>query len=185
MLLCVLCRKQQFFLPCFRITYMKSVLIIRHAKSDWDNASLTDFDRPLNKRGKRDAPEMAKRLLNRKIVIDGFISSPAVRALTTCKIFAEEFGYREKDIILRPDIYEAPASAYYDVIRDTKDNFDTIAIFGHNPGATNFVNRITNTRLDNMPTCAVFAIKSNIRYWKDFSDENNQFSFFDYPKNGN
>jgi phosphohistidine phosphatase len=163
---------------------MKSLFIIRHAKSDWEDASLRDFDRTLNKRGKRDAPEMAKRLLDKNVKIDAFISSPAVRALTTCKLFAKEFDYKEKDIILAPQLYEAPASAYYDVIHKTGDDFKSIAIFAHNPGATAFVNNLTNTRVDNMPTCSVFAVKCDIKHWKDFSDGNNEFWFFDYPENG-
>ena len=79
---------------------MKSLLIIRHAKSDWDNSSLNDFDRPLNKRGKRDAPEMAKRLLGKKISIDAFVSSPALRAFTTCKIIAQEYGIKRIRFLL-------------------------------------------------------------------------------------
>ena len=78
---------------------MKSVIIVRHAKSSWDDFSIPDFDRPLNERGKEDGPKMAKRLLNKKISIDAFISSPAKRAIKTATLFAHEFGRKKDDII--------------------------------------------------------------------------------------
>lgn len=162
---------------------MKSLIIIRHAKSDWDNASLKDFDRPLNKRGKRDAPEMAKRLLEKKVAIDAFVSSTAVRAFITCKLIAQEYGIKEKDLILKPELYEASASVFYDVIHDIENKHNCIAIVAHNPAVTYLANQLSNTRIDNMPTCGVFAVRCNIDDWKNFSDEQNEFWFFDYPKN--
>ncbi len=161
---------------------MKTVLLIRHAKSDWDSAFQTDRERKLNERGKRDAPDMAKRLLKKGVQIDRFISSTAVRAYDTCVLFAKEYDVKEKMIQQQASLYEAPAEAYELVISAADDDDDCIAIFGHNPGITYYVNTLTTTRIDNMPTCSVFAVKAHTRHWKDFADAKKEWWFFDYPK---
>ena len=161
---------------------MKQLLLIRHAKSSWDSLSQKDFDRPLNDRGHRGAPMMAKRLLDKKIDIDAFISSPAKRAFTTCKYFAETYNVKEKNIIAIPELYHAPVKNFYEVIINTDDVFNTIAIFSHNPGITEFVNELTDAAIDNMPTCGIFGVKAAISHWKDFEAAAKTFWFFDYPK---
>jgi phosphohistidine phosphatase len=161
---------------------MKQVLLIRHAKSSWDDPSLKDFDRPLNKRGNKEAPEMAKRLLDKKIKIDAFISSPAKRALATCKFFVKAYDKKEKNIIERSELYEAGVENFYNVISEVGNDFDIIAIFSHNPGITAFANDLTNVHVDDMPTCGIFAINVDIKKWKDFEEGEKQFWFFDYPK---
>lgn len=161
---------------------MKQLLVIRHAKSSWDYSVLNDFDRPLNERGHHDAMMMATRLLERKIKIDAFISSPANRAFTTATYFAEVFGEKENTIIKVPELYHAAADVFYKVISKTDNAFNTIAIFSHNPGITDFVNELTNRQLDSMPTCAVFAVKANINHWKLFASSKKEFLFFDFPK---
>jgi len=161
---------------------MKSLLIVRHAKSSWDSSSQKDFDRPLNERGHRDAPAMAKRLLNNKIAIDAFISSPAKRAFTTCKYFAETYGIKEKKIIVIPRLYEASVADFYNAVAGADDSFECIALFSHNPGVTAFANLLTATQIDNMPTCGVFAVKAETNKWKDFEASEKTFWFFDYPK---
>ncbi len=160
---------------------MKTVLLIRHAKSSWDNTVLKDFDRPLNDRGLRDAPLMAKRLLDKNINIDAFISSPALRAITTCTLFAKAYN-NEKNIITFKDLYNAPSQIFARAIKKTDDKFDTIAIFAHNPGITDFANSLTGARIDDMPTCAIFAVKTAAEHWADFENSLKQFWFFDYPK---
>jgi phosphohistidine phosphatase len=162
---------------------MKQLLIIRHAKSSWDLSTLNDFERPLNERGHKDAPAMAKRLIEKKIVIDAFVSSTANRALTTATYFAETYGKAKKDIIQVPKLYHALPETFYKVINNLSDDFTTVSLFSHNPGITNFVNELTSTQIDNMPTCGVFAIKINIDNWKDFTKGKKEFWFFDYPKN--
>lgn len=162
---------------------MKRLLIIRHAKSNWNFPSLADFDRPLNDRGKHDAPMMAERLLKESIEIDAFVSSTANRALSTATFFIEKFGRKKNHIIEIDELYHAPASLFFSVIKSLNSEFSTVAIFSHNPGITEFVNQITNVKLDNMPTCGIFAVKCNIENWKDFSTNTNAFWFFDYPKN--
>src|SRR5690242_9464664 len=105
---------------------MKSILLIRHAKSSWDQSVKKDFDRPLNDRGLKDAPAMAKRLLERDIEINGFISSPALRALTTCKYFAKAYGKKETDIITYNDLYNARPQVFLKVIKNASEAFDNI-----------------------------------------------------------
>ena len=161
----------------------KSLLIIRHAKSSWENISQKDFDRPLNDRGKKDAPAMAKRLHKEKgIALDAIISSPAKRAFTTAKFFADEFNVKKKHIIEWPALYEASVDKFYKAVINLDDSYITVALFSHNPGITAFANELTNTHIDDMPTCAVFAIHIKAKSWKDFRNAEKEFWFFDYPK---
>jgi len=162
---------------------MKTLLLVRHAKSSWDNLQLSDFERPLNDRGKKDAPVMAERVKDRKIKIDRFISSPAKRAKKTAAIFMAEYGMQEKDLVLLPSLYEAGIKNFYDAVESINDKDDGIALFSHNPGITDFVNNLTEKKVDNMPTCGVFAIKIKTKNWKDFKKADKEFFFFDYPKN--
>jgi phosphohistidine phosphatase len=165
---------------------MKQLLIIRHAKSSWDITTPKDFDRELNDRGHKDAPEMAKRLVKKGIEIDAFISSTAVRAFTTAVYFAEVYekaGYKSLDILGVPELYHAEPKTFKEVISNVDDAFKTIAVFSHNPGITEFVNGLTTTRIDDMPTCGIFAVKIETTTWKDFVKADKSFWFFDYPKN--
>jgi len=162
----------------------KSLLLIRHAKSSWNDLSQKDFDRPLNDRGKKDAPAMAKRLHKEKnVVLDAIISSPARRAFTTAKFFAEEFEIKKKHIIEKPELYEASINNFYEAVASIHDDYDAVALCSHNPGITAFVNELTNVHVDDMPTCAVFALHIKTKSWKDFKIAEKEFWFFDYPKN--
>ncbi len=161
---------------------MKTLLIIRHAKAE-TSFTVNDFERPLNERGKSDAPIMAKRLLEKHVTIDAFVASPAKRAKKTAELFCKEYSGKDEDIIFVSALYHAPAEIFYEVIKHLDDPFNTVAIFAHNPGISYFVNELTNTRIDNMPTCAVFAVQANIDNWKDFAKAKKEFLFFDWPKN--
>jgi phosphohistidine phosphatase len=163
---------------------MKQVILIRHAKSDWGNPGLDDFDRPLNERGKKDAPVMAKRLLDKKVIIDAFIASPAKRTAKTAGIFAETFKRKAGDIIFNEDLYLAGPLVFYNVISATDNAFKTIALFSHNNGLTEFANQLASVRIDNIPTCGIFAVKADCDSWADFRTAKKQFWFFDYPKAG-
>ena len=161
----------------------KTLLIIRHAKSSWDISTLNDFDRPLNERGKKDAPMMANRLLSKKIPIDAFVSSPAKRAKKTAEIFCEEYGKSDDALIYLSMLYNAPFEVFYEALANLDDAYKTIALFSHNPGITDFVNTLTDgVRIDNMPTCGVFAVKVSINKWADIKKGKKDFLFFDYPK---
>jgi phosphohistidine phosphatase len=160
---------------------MKTLLIIRHAKSSWDNINTPDIDRPLNDRGKKDAPAMAKRVVKAGVRPDRLISSPARRARHTAELFAREFNIKE-DIVIRNELYHAQPVAFQQVVADLDDGDQTVALFSHNPGITVFVNTLTTVRVDNMPTCSVFAIKSDAPTWGEFFAGGREFLFFDYPK---
>ena len=161
---------------------MKTLIVVRHAKSSWAEPGLSDFDRPLNDRGKKDGPHMAKRLKNKNITIDLFISSPAKRAKRTAELFADELEYPQKKILLIPELYEASVSDFNKVISNTQDSVNTIILFSHNPGITAFANTLSTAKIDNMPTCAVFAITMEADRWNNLPKEDKQFLFFDYPK---
>lgn len=160
---------------------MKSILLIRHAKSSWD-FNVEDFDRPLNHRGETDAPAMAKRLLKKDVKIDAFVSSPAKRAFSTAVHFANVYDEKKKNIIVVPSLYEAGVNEFFNAIEGLDSDLKHIALFSHNPGITAFANKLTSTFIDDMPTCAVFAVKADIKKWVDFEAVKKEFWFFDYPK---
>jgi phosphohistidine phosphatase len=164
---------------------MKTLLIVRHAKSSWDVIGLNDFDRSLNERGKKDAPTMAQRLLDKKIKIDSLVSSPAKRAKKTAEFFCAAYKKSKEDIIFISALYHASSKNFFDVIEQLSDDADSVAIFSHNPGITNFVNQlVTDVTIDNVPTCGIFAVQTDITKWKDFVKAKKELLFFDYPKAG-
>ena len=126
---------------------------------------------------------MAARLLDRKVTIDTFIASSAKRARKTASLFIKEYGGNKEDIILMPELYLAGPEAFYDAIANAPASANTIALFAHNPGITEFANELTDVRIDDMPTCAIFAIKVvDIKDWAEFKDAKKEYWFFDYPK---
>ena len=162
---------------------MKTLLLVRHAKSSWDDIALSDFERPLNERGKNDAPKMGKRLRKKDVKIDAFISSPAKRAKKTAEYFIKEFDREANEIILVSALYDAGTNNFSDTIKDIDDKYKSAVIFSHNPGITDFANQlIDKANIDNMPTCSVFAVKADVEKWKDFSKAKKEFLFFEYPK---
>ena len=161
---------------------MKQLLLVRHAKSSWDDFSIKDFDRPLNDRGKHDAPMMAKRLLKKKVGIDAFISSPAKRAKKTAELFAKEYGVDKESIIIIPELYLATIPVFADLVKKIDDRFQSITLFSHNEGITEYANTLTNTRTDNMPTCSIFAVRSPANSWSEFEKAEKEFWFFEFPK---
>ena len=164
---------------------MKTLLLVRHAKSSWDLAILNDFDRSLNERGKKDAPVMAQRLLDRKIDINTFVSSPAKRAKKTAELFCSIYKKDKEQIIFIPALYHASINTFFEVVTQLNDDYNCVAIFSHNPVITEFVNQLVeNVTIDNMPTCGVFAVKTSIIKWKEFSTSKKELLFFDYPKAG-
>lgn len=144
---------------------------------------MKDFDRPLNERGKKDAPEMAARLKERDLKVGYFVSSPARRAKRTARFFAEAFGYGKDDLVLVENLYEPTPAAFAEAVAALPDGQDVVALFAHNPGITEYVNGLTNVRIDDMPTCGVFAVGMDEKSWSAFASADKQFLFFDYPKN--
>jgi phosphohistidine phosphatase len=170
--------------PSFNKEDGKTLLLVRHAKSSWDVSTLNDFERPLNDRGKKDAPTMARRLIHKKISIDAFVSSPAKRAKKTAELFCQEYGKNENEIFFITKLYHASPAIFYEVIAELEDSLNTVAIFSHNMGITEFVNLLVkDITIDNIPTCGIFAVKMKAKKWADFKNAKKGFLFFDYPKN--
>jgi phosphohistidine phosphatase len=162
---------------------MKTLILVRHAKSSWDSPGQSDSERPLNERGRKDAPEMAKRLKERGIKVDLLVTSPAKRARQTAKLFAEEYGIKKEDILVIEDLYMATQPAFKAAINRLDNRFEIVLLFSHNPGITEFASSLTNVSIDDMPTCAMYALQVGADKWKDFEEAEKQFLFFDYPKN--
>jgi len=160
----------------------KKLLLIRHAKSDWDNIHLTDFKRPLNSRGEKNAPEMALRLKKKSFIPEQIVSSPALRAITTAQHFAEVLGIEKKDIIKEMEIYDALPSTLLDVVNNLDDKSSFTAVFGHNPAITYLVRDLCNSDLENMPTCSMVLIRFPVDNWSLISNGTGELIFFDYPK---
>ncbi|MEY4931219.1 MAG: hypothetical protein RI909_1943 [Bacteroidota bacterium] len=165
---------------------MKTLYVIRHAKSSWDDPDLGDFDRPLNKRGKKDAPNMARRLKEKRVTPDFMISSPAARAFDTCKEFAKILDYDKDKIKTDQRLYHADEDQILTVIRDLKDRVrddeEIVLLFGHNPGLTEFANALTNESIENIPTCGIVKCHLKIERWKDVTFGCGALNFFDFPK---
>ena len=161
---------------------MKKLFIIRHAKSDQGFFG-NDFERPLNERGKSDAAMMANRLVEKQVNIDALVASPAKRAKKTAEAFAGVLKKSPGEIIFISALYQAPEILFYEVVSALPDNLQSVALFSHNPGITYFVKSLsTKLQIDNMPTCAIFAIEADITQWQGFAKAKKEFLFFDYPK---
>ncbi|QNL49541.1 histidine phosphatase family protein [Olivibacter sp. SDN3] len=159
----------------------KSLYLIRHAKSDW-SLNLPDFERPLNKRGIRDAPIMAKRLAAQVQTPELVITSPAQRALSTALTFADILAKDQKAFIQESDLYEADTSTWLHVINGINDRYDCVAGFGHNPGITHFTQYVTDKFDVDFPTCAIALITFDIESWQEVSRGIGTLVWFDYPK---
>lgn len=161
---------------------MKRLYLVRHAKSSWSNPELRDFDRPLNKRGNRDAPFMGSLIKEKGIRPDLLISSPSKRALATAEYFADELDYRKNDIVKEDDLYEAGVRDILRIVSLQEEKFDSIMLFGHNPGITDFCNMISDKQIDNIPTSAVVSLILNPGQWNKINEGTCKLEFFEYPK---
>lgn len=160
----------------------KTLYLVRHAKSSWTDISLSDFDRPLNKRGLRDAPEMGKRLKKRKILPDTLISSPARRAIDTAEFIAKAIGYPKKSVIRDEKIYEASSNGLLEIIRSIPEHCDSAMIFGHNPSIETVANHLSDIPIERMPTCAIVIVELASSHWKDAGTCSSTLLDFDFPK---
>ena len=160
---------------------MKELILIRHAKSSWSNPLLEDFERPLNKRGAKNAPFMAKVLKQKEVNPDLIISSPSKRTKDTLDFFIKEFDYKG-EIIFEESIYEAPYINILKVIKNIDDKHKTIFLFGHNPGFNDLADFLLGRFEENIPTCGVLKIDFDTNYWKNISKDNSKLIFFNFPK---
>ena len=163
---------------------MKRLTLVRHSKSDWSLPGQQDWDRALNKRGQRDAPEMARRLRARKLKPDAILTSPAVRALATATIMSRELKIAPSIVRQDERLYLAGPADMLTVIRELGGDARHLMVFGHNPGITEFANRLSaGDRIDNMPTTAVFTATFAVDDWSELDWGSGQDAQFDYPKN--
>lgn len=161
---------------------MKTLILIRHAKSSWKDPTLPDLKRPLNKRGKKNAPEMGKRMFKRRMIPDLFVSSPAKRAMVTAKTLAEEVGYRVSSIEMEDKIYEGGVTELLEVIWSLEDKFSKVALVGHNPGFTELSNYLAEAGIENVPTCGIVEMEFEVASWRDIGTDPGKLIHFDFPK---
>jgi phosphohistidine phosphatase len=163
---------------------MKTLTLVRHAKSSWEFPGTPDADRPLNKRGKKDAPAMGQRLAAKVLSPDLIVTSPAKRALKTAKMVAGEIGYPKKKLVIEKRVYLADVVELMSVLHEIDNNYKDIFLVGHNPGLTDLVNDLMDESILNVPTCGVVRAKFNIETWKALGKGTGKLEFFDYPKRG-
>jgi phosphohistidine phosphatase len=160
---------------------MKTLFLVRHAKSSRDDPSLPDRDRPLGDRGKQDAPMMGKRLAKRDVKPDLLVSSPALRALTTAQLIAEEVGYKRKDIVVDDRLYASSPDDLLAVIHALDKNLDRVMLVGHNPEFSDLAHRLSSEIID-MPTSAVAEFHFDTKAWSDVGEVGPAKAVQDYPK---
>ena len=148
---------------------MKNLLILRHAKSSWNNTNLSDHERPLNKRGKRDAPRMGKLLAEQNLTPDLIITSSAERALTTAELVALNSGYEEEITVTR-HLYHGDPEDYFEVLREKGDLHHCVMVVGHNPGMEALVEDLTGA-YERMPTATLIQIELPFDSWAECADE--------------
>lgn len=157
---------------------MKTLLLVRHAKSDWP-VDVEDFDRPLNELGMINAPKMARFLQDKLIEIDTFISSPAKRALETCKLFSEVY---KKSFSTDESLYNPKERNFENLIVGLENTINSVILFSHNNGISNFANSLTD-EIVNLPTSGVVGYQVDCDNWSDFSTATKKFLYFYSPKN--
>lgn len=160
----------------------RRLILLRHAKSSWDDPSLSDIQRPLNKRGERDAPRMGKLLHEKNIRPDVIISSDATRAITTARLVASELDYELSDIRQNHALYLASPRTMLDVLKSSALNDDDVMLVAHNPGMTELANHLSDRRIDNLPTCGVFVIESDTENWEQLANTPGTCAGFFCPK---
>ena len=159
---------------------MKTLFLIRHAKSSWDQENLNDIDRPLNERGRANAPLMAKRATSWGT--PGLIlCSPAKRARETVK-HMQPHWFPKKDVKIEPALYEGTASEVLDLIASTDDDFESIALFFHNPTITHLNQLLSGSMTVHFPTCAISCLKFDGNYWNELEVASCSLINFDFPK---
>lgn len=164
---------------------MKTLILVRHAKSSRDDAGISDFERPLNERGRRDAPMMAQRLQRAGLKPGVLISSPALRAITTAHAFADVHGVAHEKISVQPRLYDASANDILRVLQAADDRAAEAWLFGHNPGISELAHRLAECAFDDMPTCACARIELKVKLWSELTPGCGRLTLFSYPKQAN
>ena len=159
---------------------MKKLLIVRHSKSSWSDPYLSDFDRPLNKRGNRDRELMAEFLSKRINNIDKLISSSSKRTRETSEFFKKKINIKVENYTEK--LYHASYDDILDLLYQVKDDVRSLMLIGHNPGLTQLVNFFTNINLYNLPTTGIVVINFIIDKWKNIRDSKGNIELIKIPK---
>jgi len=160
---------------------MKRLTLLRHAKSSWGQPGLADQDRPLNQRGKHDAPVMGRRLVAHGLRPSLIVTSPAKRARQTAKLLAREIGYPIEFLQTEKSLYLADPASILTIIEAQEDTFSDMVICAHNPGITALANQLSGLTIDNVPTCGVVILEVDTNSWSDLAVSPRKCVAFDYP----
>ncbi len=161
----------------------KTLILVRHAKSDWDSAVATDQERTLNKRGLHDAPMMGRRMADAGIRPDLIISSSATRAWTTAQLIATEISYNRDKINIRSEIYDAGLHDLTTIVHGLDSSLQQVMLVGHNPAITTLVNWLSDSSITNIPTCGIATLQIAAS-WEDSTQAAAELIQYDYPKRG-
>ena len=161
----------------------KQLLVIRHAKAEEADFKKPDFKRALSQRGEKNAQEMAKRLKSKNLHPQILYSSPALRAISTARYFANELGIPQSEIIQDPEVYDALTGTLLQCINNMDDQNDFVALFGHNPSLTDLVNKLCGAYIYNIPTCGIALIQFPFDSWRMLSMGTGELIHYDFPKN--
>jgi len=161
---------------------MRRITLLRHAKSSWDDPHISDFERPLNKRGERDAPVMGDRIKAYGARPSLIVSSSAARAIATARIIARKISFPMGFIQPTRELYLASPRTIIDVVVNEGEKYHDVMVVGHNPGLTDLLNQISDAKVDNIPTCGVFTVDFEIDDWAKIDAHRGTLTWFDYPK---
>jgi len=163
---------------------MKELLVVRHGKSSWDAPQLADRERPLNKRGRRDGPDMGRRLRSRGMIPARVVTSDAARARETAALLADALGIEAAAIVVEPRLYAADADAVRAVVAALPDDADRVALVGHNPALHEFLQAASDLRVANFPTAAVACLRFPVSHWREAATVPAEAFDYDFPKSG-
>lgn len=161
---------------------MKTLYLVRHAKSSWKHEGLSDFERPLNARGRHDAPAMGELMVEKGCVPELIYSSPATRAITTARLMAEAMNIPVHEISIVSYLYEAMRDDYLDLVYTLPDTASAVMIVGHNPTTTVIAEYLTDEDIRDVPTCGIVAIQFDCDVWTKIRFKGGKMLFFEYPK---
>lgn len=161
---------------------MKTLYLMRHAKSSWKDETINDIDRPLNKRGESDAPFMSQVILQKRVLPDEIISSPATRALATLWHMCPVINFPYQNVKVNPSLYAASPGDMLIIIKEINENAQSVLLMGHNPGLTDFSNYLSGNPIDNIPTCGIVELHFPRKSWMEIELGSCTLGFFEYPK---
>ena len=161
---------------------MKTLYLLRHAKSSWDDPELKDLERPLADRGLRGIPKMASRFQQRGDTVDCVVTSPALRAKTTAKMIADQIGFPPDQVASNPEFYFAGVGMFMKAVSLLDANCQSAMLVGHNPTITEFADGICGRRIDHIPTCGLLKLQFPVQQWEEIQAVLGELVYFDYPK---